>query len=225
MRLGAPLVAAVVGLLGAVQTAAAGHCGADKYASCSEPSCDAQCCFTPCQQQCKTCYKLVWDTCLEKRWKTCYQTVQETHTKQVCKTCYREECRTCYKPCYETAYRTVCETVCKPRYETCWKECRYVVCRKVPETCYKEVCYTVCKPVYEQHVNKCCHQIQQKIEGNMTFYTARGTAYPQPLPGAAPSPGPLTVPAGQLGSYLGIREVRHVSVEGPLAVTDTSLAI
>jgi 3',5'-cyclic-AMP phosphodiesterase len=69
------------------------------------------------------------------------------------------------------------------------------------------------------------HQIQQKIEGNMTFYTARGTAYPQPQPGAAPSPGPLTVPSGQLASYLGIREVRHVDVKGPLAVTDTSLAI
>jgi len=69
------------------------------------------------------------------------------------------------------------------------------------------------------------HQIQQKIEGNMTFYTARGTAYPQPQPGAAPSPGPLTVPAGELGSYLGIREVRHVHVKGPLAVTDTSLAL
>ncbi|HEX7965541.1 MAG TPA: metallophosphoesterase [Gammaproteobacteria bacterium] len=69
------------------------------------------------------------------------------------------------------------------------------------------------------------HQIQQKIEGNMTFYTARGTAYPQPQPGAAPSPGPLKVPAGQLGSYLGIREVTHVNIKGPLAVTDTSLAI
>lgn len=69
------------------------------------------------------------------------------------------------------------------------------------------------------------HQIQQKVEGNMTFYTARGTAYPQPQPGAAPSPGPLTVPAGELGSYLGIREVHHVNVKGPLAVTDSSLAI
>ena len=68
------------------------------------------------------------------------------------------------------------------------------------------------------------HQIQQKIEGNMTFYTARGTAYPQPQPGAAPSPGPLTVPAGQLTSYLGIRDIQHVNVKGPLAVTDTSLA-
>jgi 3',5'-cyclic AMP phosphodiesterase CpdA len=69
------------------------------------------------------------------------------------------------------------------------------------------------------------HQIQQKIEGNMTFYTARGTAYPQPQPGAAPSPGPLTVPAGQLASYLGVREIHRVDVKGPLAVTDTSLAL
>ena len=69
------------------------------------------------------------------------------------------------------------------------------------------------------------HQIQQKVEGNMTFYTARGTAYPQPLPGAAPNPGPLTVPAGQLGSYLGIREVKLVGASKPLSVTDTSLAL
>jgi 3',5'-cyclic AMP phosphodiesterase CpdA len=69
------------------------------------------------------------------------------------------------------------------------------------------------------------HQIQQKVEGNMTFFSARGTAYPQPQPGAAPNPGPLTVPAGQLGSYLGIREVKLVDVKSPLAVTDTSLAL
>ena len=70
-----------------------------------------------CQQQCKTCYKLVYDTVLEKRWHTCYQTVQETVMKQVCKTCYREECRTCYKTCYETCYKTVAEHCCKPCYE------------------------------------------------------------------------------------------------------------
>ena len=69
------------------------------------------------------------------------------------------------------------------------------------------------------------HQIQQKVEGNMTFYSARGTAYPQPQPGAAQNPGPLTVPAGQLGRYLGIREVHQASVRGPLAVTDTTLSV
>ncbi|MEF9673757.1 hypothetical protein QNM99_22630 [Pseudomonas sp. PCH446] len=27
------------------------------------------------------------------------------------------------------------------------------------------------------------HQVIQKVEGNITFHTARGTAYPQPAPG------------------------------------------
>jgi 3',5'-cyclic AMP phosphodiesterase CpdA len=44
------------------------------------------------------------------------------------------------------------------------------------------------------------HQIVQKVEGNMTFHTARSTAFPQPAPGTAPSPGPMTVPAEQLRS-------------------------
>src|SRR4029077_4539075 len=39
------------------------------------------------------------------------------------------------------------------------------------------------------------HQILQKVEGNITFHTAASTAWPQPAPGAGPSPGPLTVPA------------------------------
>jgi predicted phosphodiesterase len=51
------------------------------------------------------------------------------------------------------------------------------------------------------------HQIFQKIEGDILFHTARGTAYPQPEPGTAPSPGPMTVPAEQLRSYLGITSV------------------
>ena len=34
------------------------------------------------------------------------------------------------------------------------------------------------------------HQIVQKVEGNMTFHTARSTCFPQPAPGTAPSPGP-----------------------------------
>ena len=32
------------------------------------------------------------------------------------------------------------------------------------------------------------HQIVQKVEGNMTFHTARSTAYPQPAAGAAAVP-------------------------------------
>ncbi|HET6554000.1 MAG TPA: metallophosphoesterase [Dyella sp.] len=65
------------------------------------------------------------------------------------------------------------------------------------------------------------HQIQQKVEGSITFYTARSTAYPQPLPGTAPAPGPLKdVPADALHRYLGIRDVRHVQGSHALAVTD-----
>src|SRR6478672_4952058 len=37
------------------------------------------------------------------------------------------------------------------------------------------------------------HQIMQKVEGHMSFHTAMSTAFPQPMPGAAPSPGPMTV--------------------------------
>jgi 3',5'-cyclic-AMP phosphodiesterase len=42
------------------------------------------------------------------------------------------------------------------------------------------------------------HQTMQKVEGNVTFHTATSTAFPQPRPGAAPSPGPMKVPAEQL---------------------------
>ena len=31
------------------------------------------------------------------------------------------------------------------------------------------------------------HQVLQKVEGNVTFHTARSTAFPQPAPGSAPS--------------------------------------
>src|SRR6202041_3071364 len=41
------------------------------------------------------------------------------------------------------------------------------------------------------------HQLAQKVEGNMTFHTALSTAFPQPVPGTAPSPGPMLVPADQ----------------------------
>jgi hypothetical protein len=64
----------------------------------------------------------------------------------------------------------------------------------------------------------------QKVEGNMTFHTARSTAFPQPAPGTAPSPGPMTVPAEQLRSVLGITSVDVRFGNKPLAVTDTTLA-
>jgi 3',5'-cyclic AMP phosphodiesterase CpdA len=68
------------------------------------------------------------------------------------------------------------------------------------------------------------HQIVQKVEGNMTFHTARSTAFPQPAPGTAPSPGPMTVPAEQLRSMLGITSIDVRFGNKPLAVTDTTLA-
>jgi hypothetical protein len=67
------------------------------------------------------------------------------------------------------------------------------------------------------------HQVLQKVEGNVTFHTAMSTAYPQPAPGAAPSPGPLKVPADKLGGYLGIREVTYVEGQSFLALLDKPL--
>jgi 3',5'-cyclic AMP phosphodiesterase CpdA len=68
------------------------------------------------------------------------------------------------------------------------------------------------------------HQIVQKVEGNITFHTARSTAYPQPVAGTAPGPGPLKVPADQLPKMLGVTTVTAKASAGPLALTDTALA-
>jgi 3',5'-cyclic-AMP phosphodiesterase len=68
------------------------------------------------------------------------------------------------------------------------------------------------------------HQIMQKVEGSVTFHTARSTAFPQPAPGAAASPGPMLVPAQQLRSVLGVTAVTLKEVRKPLAVVDTTLA-
>ena len=66
------------------------------------------------------------------------------------------------------------------------------------------------------------HQIVQKVEGNITFHTARSTAYPQPEAGVGDGPGPLTVPAGQLRHMLGITDIRLVRHH--LSLSDTTLA-
>jgi Icc protein len=67
------------------------------------------------------------------------------------------------------------------------------------------------------------HQTLQKVEGNMTFHTATSTAFPQPKPGAAPSPGPMKVPTEQLRSLLGLTTVNYVQGHHPLAIVDTAL--
>jgi 3',5'-cyclic AMP phosphodiesterase CpdA len=68
------------------------------------------------------------------------------------------------------------------------------------------------------------HQTMQKVEGNVTFHTAASTAFPQPQPGKADSPGPMKVPAEQLRSLLGITDVNFVRGQHALAVVDSSLA-
>ena len=68
------------------------------------------------------------------------------------------------------------------------------------------------------------HQTMQKVEGNITFHTATSTAFPQPHPGAAPSPGPMKVPAEQLRSLLGLTSVEYVQGQHSLAIVDSSLA-
>lgn len=68
------------------------------------------------------------------------------------------------------------------------------------------------------------HQTMQKIEGNVTFHTAASTAFPQPKPGQADSPGPMKVPAEQLRSVLGITDVNYVRGRHALAVVDSALA-
>ena len=68
------------------------------------------------------------------------------------------------------------------------------------------------------------HQLMQKVEGNVTFHTARSTAFPQPAPGTAPSPGPMLVPAEKLRGVLGITSVTYTHGNEALAITDTALA-
>jgi len=68
------------------------------------------------------------------------------------------------------------------------------------------------------------HQTLQKVEGSVTFHTAASTAFPQPAPGKADSPGPMKVPAEQLKSVLGITDVNYVRGHQALAVIDSSLA-
>jgi 3',5'-cyclic-AMP phosphodiesterase len=67
------------------------------------------------------------------------------------------------------------------------------------------------------------HQVLQKTEGNVTFHTAYSTAYPQPAPGVGPGPGPLKLPADELRSHLGLREVTFAANGGALALVDTTL--
>jgi 3',5'-cyclic-AMP phosphodiesterase len=67
------------------------------------------------------------------------------------------------------------------------------------------------------------HQVMQKVEGNVTFHTARSTAFPQPAPGTAPSPGPMKVPDNKLRGMLGIASVTFKQNVQRLAIIDTPI--
>jgi 3',5'-cyclic AMP phosphodiesterase CpdA len=67
------------------------------------------------------------------------------------------------------------------------------------------------------------HQTMQKVEGQVTFHTAMSTAFPQPQPGKADSPGPMKVPAERLRSVLGITDVNYIRNHHSLAIVDSNL--
>jgi Icc protein len=67
------------------------------------------------------------------------------------------------------------------------------------------------------------HQVMQKVEGRMTFHTARSTAFPQSQPGKG-TPGPMRdLPAEKLRSTLGLTAVSYVENASPLAIVDSTL--
>ena len=67
------------------------------------------------------------------------------------------------------------------------------------------------------------HQVMQKVEGHVTFHTAMSTAFPQPAPGSAPSPGPIKVPDDRLRTMLGLSRISYHDVNHPIAITDVPL--
>ncbi len=68
------------------------------------------------------------------------------------------------------------------------------------------------------------HQVMQKVEGSVTFHTAMSMAFPQPKPGEAASPGPMTVESGRLRQLLGTTDVAFKATPGQLAIVDQPLA-
>jgi hypothetical protein len=68
------------------------------------------------------------------------------------------------------------------------------------------------------------HQIFQKVEGGVTFHTARSTAFPQGAPGQVPSAGPQLMPEGKLRTVLGVASIAVKQGVHDLAITDSPLA-
>ena len=67
------------------------------------------------------------------------------------------------------------------------------------------------------------HQVMQKVEGHVTFHTAMSTAFQQPSPGTAPSPGPMKVSGDRLRKVLGLSRMSFHDVNHPIAITDLPL--
>ena len=67
------------------------------------------------------------------------------------------------------------------------------------------------------------HQIVSKVEGNITFHTARSTAYPQPTAGNGPGPMPLTVASDQLPRMLGVTSIKVTRHPLKATLDDTTL--
>jgi 3',5'-cyclic AMP phosphodiesterase CpdA len=67
------------------------------------------------------------------------------------------------------------------------------------------------------------HQVMHKVEGNVTFHTAMSTAFPQPVPGTAPSPGPMKVEDAKLRTLLGITNIAFKRGQQRLAIIDEPL--
>jgi 3',5'-cyclic AMP phosphodiesterase CpdA len=67
------------------------------------------------------------------------------------------------------------------------------------------------------------HQIVQKVEGHITFHTARSTSYPQPAVGEGAGPGPLKVPPEQLPKMLGVTSVSIIKKPSAFTLNDSTL--
>jgi hypothetical protein len=69
------------------------------------------------------------------------------------------------------------------------------------------------------------HQVLQKVEGNIALHTAMSLAYPLPKPGqeGIGEPGPVKVPAGELGKLIGTRQLTVVRGKHELVLVDTPI--
>jgi hypothetical protein len=66
------------------------------------------------------------------------------------------------------------------------------------------------------------HQIVQKVEGNITSTLLVRRRTRSQVPGSAPGPGPLAVPADQLSAMLGVTTVSELRLSHTLALSDST---